>query len=217
MDSQTYFLLYLVIYRLTVLAIGAFSIYLCFRLFSQSGSGQSCTPDTASTDVEAAGFKVSLTNFWPGTYFALFGTVLIGIMLWQNQPQFNRKELVEHQKENGSGFKTQVEEQYRDSGANLNGESQITLEQEWNKLGPNVTLSEGSRALSNIARILEREKRTGEAVAMARLAYLYGSDRNRIEHLILFADLLEADGNGQAAAEARAELAELQKTDGKGE
>lgn len=90
MTADVGVLIYLTLYRLTVLLIGALSIWLGFRLFLHSADQQGSENKTSSVDAEAGGFKLTLTNFLPGTYFALFGTVLIGIMLWRSPPQFNR-------------------------------------------------------------------------------------------------------------------------------
>ncbi|MCI5126386.1 MAG: hypothetical protein D3925_18395, partial [Candidatus Electrothrix sp. AR5] len=95
MTLSTEFLLYVALYRLTVLAIGALSIYLGFRLFHHSPDRHQRGPETASAEVEAGSFKVSIHNFWPGVYFALFGTGLIGLMLWQGAPQLTLKDITE--------------------------------------------------------------------------------------------------------------------------
>ncbi len=71
-----------------------------------------------------------------------------------------------------------------------------------------------SATASNIARIFQRTGRIGEAVATARLAYLYGPENEKVEHLALFSALLEANGDIEMAAEARSELAELRKNVG---
>ena len=95
MTLSTEFLLYVALYRLTVLAIGALSIYLGFRLFHRSPDRHQRRPETASAEVEAGGFKVSMHNVWPGVYFALFGTALIGLMLWQGAPQLTLQDIQE--------------------------------------------------------------------------------------------------------------------------
>ncbi|MCI5133248.1 MAG: hypothetical protein D3904_17470, partial [Candidatus Electrothrix sp. EH2] len=76
MSGSTEFLLYVTVYRLSVLAIGALSIYLGFRLFIQPPGRTNSTEEASSAAVQAGGFRLRLTNFLPGTYFALFGTVL---------------------------------------------------------------------------------------------------------------------------------------------
>ncbi len=84
MPDSAGFLLYATLYRLTVLAIGALSIWLGFRLFNNTGSRKQASAGSAS--VEGNGFKLTLSSLLPGTYFALFGTVIISIMLWKGEP-----------------------------------------------------------------------------------------------------------------------------------
>jgi hypothetical protein len=58
------FLFYVALYRLTVLAVGALSIWLGFRLFNKVGSK---TDDSAgSVSAEGNGFKLNLTSILPG-------------------------------------------------------------------------------------------------------------------------------------------------------
>lgn len=92
MTISTGFLIYAALYRLTVLAVGALSIWLGFRLFSTAGSKKA----EGSASAEADGVKLTFTNLLPGTYFALFGTTLISVMLWKHgPPQLDQKSVTE--------------------------------------------------------------------------------------------------------------------------
>lgn len=217
MSSSTEFLLYVTVYRLSVLAIGALSIYLGFRLFNRPAELARSGLGTASAEVESKLFTLRMTDFWPGTYFALFGTVLIGIMLWQGPPEMLRKEVIETKAQNGSESRNLKEESYRVPEVNLDAVSVSDLDQEWKTLEKSGAIqADAAVPLANIAREWKNEGRIGEALAMARLAYLYGPEIDKIEHLSLFAELLEVNGNTQEAAGARAELEKLrQKVEGK--
>jgi hypothetical protein len=68
---------------LAVLAVGALSIWLDFRLFSNASKNNGAADGSASA--EGGGFKLAFTNLLPGTYFALFGTALISVMLWKQK------------------------------------------------------------------------------------------------------------------------------------
>ncbi len=185
------FLIYAALYRLTVLAVGALSIWLGFRLFNNAGSS------AGSASAEGNGFKLALTSILPGTYFALFGTVIIGIMLWKGEPQLDHQ----HRAEAADGVQLRSEKVLiRHDEAKLDGVSGI--DQEWKKLDkPGLTLADAADPLSNIARIWQKENRIGEAVAMAKLAALYGSiHEDRVEHLALLAELLRANGDEVEAA-----------------
>ena len=217
MPCSTEFLLYVTVYRLSVLAIGALSIYLGFRLFSRPPGVADSGENSSSVGVQAGKFRLRVTNFLPGIYFALFGTVLIGIMLWRGEPQLLRKEFVETKARNGDESTLRKEELYRLPNVDLDATPAATdLGRELEKMKPSgMTLSDAAPSLSSIARIFQRQNRIGEAVAMARLAYLYGPEIDKAAHLSLFAELLEANGKGQEAGEARAELEKLrQKAEG---
>lgn len=213
MSGSTEFLLYVTVYRLSVLAIGALSIYLGFRLFSRPPGQTNSAGEASSAGVQAGEFKLRVTNFLPGIYFALFGTVLIGIMLWRGEPQLLRKEFVETKARNGDESTLRKEELYRLPNVNLDATpAAIDLGRELEKLHQSgMTLSDAAPSLSSIARIFQRQNRIGEAVAMARLAYLYGPEIDKAAHLSLFAELLDANGNRQEAADARAELEKLRQ------
>ena len=62
MDVTTGFILYAALFRLTIIAVGAGSIFLGYLLFVKDPIGQGKT----SAIAEAGGFKLSIKNFWPG-------------------------------------------------------------------------------------------------------------------------------------------------------
>lgn len=221
MTLSTEFLLYVALYRLTVLAIGALSIYLGFRLFHRIPDRHERGPETASAEVEAGSFKVSMHDFWPGVYFALFGTGLIGLMLWQGAPQLTLQDIRET---TATGTKTTKTVDVRlDPTVQLDdrpqpqtaSDEETAVAQELAKLDKFGLIRAGAaEPLSNLARIWQGEGRVGEAVAMARLSYLYGPEIDKATHLSLFAELLEANGKEQDAAEARAVLDNMRKQGG---
>ena len=224
MSGSTEFLLYVTVYRLSVLAIGALSIYLGFRLFVRPPGQANSAGEASSAGVQAGEFKLRVTNFLPGIYFALFGTVLIGIMLWQGPPQLKTEDV--HEKTAFGEKTTSRAAVRRDDNIHLDGasrqersdlraESKVSLDQEWKMLDkPGMIEAETAVPLANIAREWKKEGRLGEALAMARLAYLYGPENDKAAYLSLFADLLEADGKVQDAADARAKLEELRHKKG---
>lgn len=215
MTDSIVFLIYAAVYRLAVLAVGALSIWLGFHLFNNvSGKGKSAD-SAGSASAEGGGFKLRLTSILPGTYFALFGTVIVSVMLWKGEPpQLNEKKVITVPKNNSERDAVLTQETLmRESdcqGGNLDG---ITYEVE--KLSkPNLTFAEAAEPLSKIACFYSQKNRSGEAVAAARLAS-YGADEKKS----LLKKLLKvmADGNGPEAETAREELAELQERSGKQE
>ena len=202
MPDSTVFLIYAALYRLTILAVGALSIWLGFRLFSTAGSKKA----DGSASAEGGGFKLTLTSLLPGTYFALFGTAIISVMLWKyGPPQLDQKNVVESGEK---GIRVEQTSSSRvDSNINLNG-----IDQEWKKLDkPGLTLADAADPLSNIARIWQKENRIGEAVAMAKLAALYGKKESKAEHLQLLAELLRANGDEEEAVQAEQAAASLRR------
>lgn len=73
-------IIYLALFRLAIIAVGAISIILGYHLFIkgvfsvEGGEG-------AGFEASIAGTKFSLKNAAPGTFFALFGIIVISVML----------------------------------------------------------------------------------------------------------------------------------------
>lgn len=188
------FLIYAALYRLTVLAVGALAIWLGFRLFDKAG--RKAQDSAGSASAEGKGFKLALTSILPGTYFALFGTVIIGIMLWRGEPpQLSEKQVVEQ-----SGKATVSSERLMREDCRINPDG---IGPEWETLGkPGLTLTEAAGPLHRIACSYWHKNRIGEAVSMAKLAALYGKEEDKAEHLALLAELLRANGDEEGAAQA---------------
>jgi hypothetical protein len=198
------FLIYAALYRLTVLAVGALAIWLGFRLFNKAGSkAYDCT---GSASAEGRSFKLTLTSILPGTYFALFGTVIISVMLWKGEPQLDQKTATET---TDKGQLRSASILTRDSEANLDGTTDA--DRAWDKLNSNVTLGEAAVPLSTIAKSWQRQNRIGEATALANLAAQYGKDEDRVKHLALLAELLRANGDEEGAAKMEEAAAALRR------
>jgi len=216
MTITTGFLIYVTLFRL---AVGALMVYLGFRLFIER-SNENNEGSISSASAEGGGFKVTLTNFWPGTYFAMFGTVIIGIMLWQGTPELIMKELKDVTAD-GKGRDNVRSTEFRMRSS----ESDTDIDQQWVKLSESdLTLPNMVQPLSNIARIWQQQGRTGEALAMARLAVK--GEQDNPGYLALYARLLMESKQPQAAIRVmqaavnvdptyREALAELQKQLGK--
>jgi hypothetical protein len=191
MDINTGFFIYATLFRLTIVAVGAGSIVLGYRLFVRDPIGQGKT----SAIAEAGGFKLTLRNFWPGAYFALFGTVIIGIMLWQGNPELILRELRVTKDKQGNEVVT-VSRQTEVRG----DEAENNILENWKKLSdPNLPLEQAAHAIHAIARIWKNEQRTGEALAFAKLAARIKP--KEAEYLALLAELFQANGEPDKAIE----------------
>lgn len=87
MDWASTFIIYLLIFRLAIIATGAISIILGYRLFCVGVWPR--TPRTKGTIVEAklASAGLTLKNAAPGTCFALFGVIIIAVMFMTGGPE----------------------------------------------------------------------------------------------------------------------------------
>ena len=88
MDFVSGFLIYVTLFRLATIATGAVCIVLGYRLFSaaiQAGN--------SSVDARLPGFRVNLKNAAPGTCFALFGAIMVTVMVIQGGPELTLQTL----------------------------------------------------------------------------------------------------------------------------
>jgi tetratricopeptide (TPR) repeat protein len=92
MSLQTSFLIYATLFRLAIIAAGTASIFLGYRLFR---AGFLTEGKAGGTTVEAhfVGQKFLLKNAAPGTAFALFGVIIVGVMVAQGNPELTVKSL----------------------------------------------------------------------------------------------------------------------------
>ena len=96
MDSMIVFVIYLALFRLAIIAVGLVSIILGYRLFirgifsntlaGSSGEGQ-------KVSAEVGGAKFTLRNAAPGTCFALFGVIILAVMLATGGPEVTQEML----------------------------------------------------------------------------------------------------------------------------
>lgn len=80
-------IIYLMSYRLGIIASGILSIYFGYRLYL-SGLFPYAVEGSAFT-AEIAGTAFSLQNAAPGTFFALFGVIVIVTMIMRSPPEFD--------------------------------------------------------------------------------------------------------------------------------
>lgn len=91
MNITQSFILYLVFFRLAIIAAGVISIILGYRLFiagvwPKIGSGEG-----ESVEAKFAGSSITLKNAAPGTCFALFGLLIISFMFVRGGPELTLK------------------------------------------------------------------------------------------------------------------------------
>ena len=78
-------IVYLMLYRLSIIATGALSIYLGYRLFLSGLFPYAI--EGSSFNAEILGNTFSLQSAAPGLFFALFGVIVIVIMIVRSPPE----------------------------------------------------------------------------------------------------------------------------------
>ena len=90
MDNLNVFVIYLTLFRLSIIAAGIISVILGYRLFIKGvfpGGDIPQSPGGHSVDAEVAGAKFKLLNAAPGTCFALFGAIILVAMFVTGGPE----------------------------------------------------------------------------------------------------------------------------------
>ena len=219
MTITTAFLIYAALFRLAVIAAGALAIYLGYRLFS-TGMQDPAKPSTAEAraKLDAVEIRFLVRNAAPGTVFALFGAVIISMMLAQGNPELVVEDLqaavaADETKAagrirlKGGGEDGQVGvdgigllQQFGDERL-AQGDSNAALAAYGQLLAlPELTLREAAPILSGAAGTYLQQGRPHEALPLARLAV--GLDEDSTAGLTALAKALEATGDWDGAMAA---------------
>lgn len=95
MAESVAFVIYAGLFRLAIVAVGALSIWLGYRLFATLAAASSGSGARSGGDTEAAArfgeLQFGIKRAAPGTCFALFGAALIAVMLAQGLPEFRQE------------------------------------------------------------------------------------------------------------------------------
>ncbi len=81
MSQFSEFLLYAAVFRLAIIATGTVCIVLGYHLFAARFQFSGERPKDATFDAKLPGLTVTLKNAAPGASFALFGVIVISVML----------------------------------------------------------------------------------------------------------------------------------------
>ncbi len=92
LDTASYFLIYVIIFRLAIITAGIISIVLGYRLFCKGVWPDLDKQQGTAFDAKVAGAHFTLKNAAPGTLFALFGVIII-IFMSASMPEFTLKGL----------------------------------------------------------------------------------------------------------------------------
>ena len=89
------FIVYLILFRLAIIAAAIICIVLGYRLFVRGVWPQGGTGVGTSVDASIAGSHFTLKNAAPGTCFALFGVLIIAVMFAAGSPQMTLDSLAD--------------------------------------------------------------------------------------------------------------------------
>jgi tetratricopeptide (TPR) repeat protein len=165
MTFVTATVLYLLVSRLAIVSAGVVNMVIGYRLFCR-GIATTATSGPGSTiESSVAGVNFSVKNAAPGTAFALFGAILISVMLIESSPSVTWESVSKWQTASGSQAPGETAEKLQ-----LRGDSQ--------NAGSLVSLTNLGRELESRGKTAEAERAYQEAVtAMAEpmndLAWVY--------------------------------------------
>jgi tetratricopeptide (TPR) repeat protein len=221
MEVTTAFLLYATLFRLAVIGAGIASIVLGYRLFV---TGVSQDKPTAA-EVKAGVVQFVLRNAAPGTVFALFGGVIISLMVTQGNPELVVEEIqqVGSQSDPGITRRTQLKGSADGVPEGLAAFKVLaSFAAERRRQGdatgavaayaralamPQVSLAEAAPVMSAIADLYLEQERGEEALPLARLAA--GLNPDDPSSLDTLARVLLARGNTQEAVQMARRAVEL--------
>jgi len=178
MDITWGFLGYLTAYRLSIIGVGALSIALGYRLFCK---GLYPHAEVESTEFHAklGETELSLVSAGPGLFFALFGVIVISVMIVQGNPELTLKK-------NQSQKETPAKVLRYENVPRVNQEvPQMELTMRGNQDNNNAILFKINHGMK-----LERDGKIDDAImlyrdalklttpAMNGLAWLYLTERN---------------------------------------
>jgi hypothetical protein len=95
MDLPAEFLIYATLFRLAIIGVGVIAIALGYKLFVRGVMPEGRT----GVGAKAASIELTVKNAAPGTCFALFGAVMVSVMVIQGNPEL----LFDRKAANGSG------------------------------------------------------------------------------------------------------------------
>ncbi len=93
MTITSAFIIYLILFRIAIIAAGTVSIVLGYKLFCKGIGLDGSSKKGTDVDAKIAGTSIKLKNAAPGTCFAMFGVVIISIMFIRGGPELTLKSL----------------------------------------------------------------------------------------------------------------------------
>jgi hypothetical protein len=199
-NTTSQFILYAAVFRLAVVGVGIASVVFGYRLLSKAVGPQSGAAGAVVASIGTA--HLTLQNLAPGTMFAAFGMIVVGVMLYQGMPELKQQKA-------GDSIVLRSESPRPETPdiAALTDRA-MKLEQSGNLLAATEAYEEALDRLAtptnNLALLYLHQNRNSEALALARIAADLRPFRAGI--LDTLAEAYERSGN-HAAALKTAEMA----------
>ncbi len=179
------FLVYAALFRLAIIATGVAAIVLGYKLFLRGVMGEGRT----NVNAEAWQIKLTLDNAGPGLVFALFGAIIIMVMLFQGSPELLMKKVKEFNAtatlQSTTGTEGQITEEMQVKSGNRNEVTQRfkkilnegkrlqqagDMEAAITAYNKALSESEAPFMLNELAWIYREQQRLDEALVLARAA-----------------------------------------------
>ena len=210
MELTSLFVIYLILFRMAIIAAGTISIYLGYRLFCRETWPENNLNSGAEVDARMANYRFTIRNAAPGTCFSLFGVAIIGIMFVQGSPELTLKGI------NNFLASEQAIPEMRlrgDIGVDLRDITQKGLKFEQQKQIENA-ISAYEKALllvaapmNNLAWLYQKQDRFEDALPISRLAVQLSP--NNPNHLDTLGEILAKIGKEKEAIEVIKKAAKL--------
>jgi len=188
-------IIYLTLFRLAIIILGGISITLGYRLFIK---GIFSTPDTTNTEMTAkmGNMNITLKNAAPGTFFVVFGSVLVITMLMSSPPSAEFKTL----KNQETGEESQT--------ATMRGgnENDKVLKEKIQQIENKMEMT--ARALNKLAWLYYQNEQLVDAEFLSSIAVELAPNSANISDT--FAEILFKRGNCTDAIEQMQKTVKLQ-------
>ncbi|MDM8541872.1 hypothetical protein QUF90_12360 [Desulfococcaceae bacterium HSG9] len=215
MDIQIAFIIYLILYRMAIIAVGALSITQGYRLFSRVVGSQSkdATESSSKSDspteakIKLSGMEFNFKSASPGLFFTFFGVVVILVMIVTGGPELTMKTL---EKGNAMTMRGETDP----FTAELKAARQHVSSKEFDEAARQYrkALKIASEAMNELAWVyLQKDDANLEdALALSEMAVKYSQiDTQSANHLDTLADILYKKGEFKKALDAIEKAAAL--------
>ena len=183
-------LLYLLLFRLSIVAAGIVSVILGYKLFAKGLGGTLGREANSTIEASVVGTKVAIKNAAPGTAFALFGAAILVVMMIQNAPSVTYDTLSKLQA-GASGDQGAQEEQSEKvvlRGNEQNSVSMLTAQgQEFERQGDLANAERSyqqavdtvAAPANNLALLYLKSGRAKDALGLASIAVQLGPEEQK--------------------------------------